>query len=110
MVRFARWCERIFGRTADARLCVSRGFAKFIEHRFRLSPVAVLYDRPAAAFCAIERSAREQSRQALLSRLAIRCAGPVGFIVCPTSWTADESFDALIGPVRDLEDRMRGSD
>ncbi len=108
MVRFARWFERIFGRTADAHLCVSRGFAKFLEDRFRLSPVAVLYDRPAAAFCAIERSEREQIRQALLSRLAIRGGGPVGFIVCPTSWTEDEDFDVVIEAVRDLEDRIRG--
>jgi beta-1,4-mannosyltransferase len=108
MVRFARWFERVGGRTADAHLCVSRGFAKFLRERFRLAPVAVLHDRPAAAFGPIERSEREQLRQALFSRLGVRGGGPVGFIICPTSWTEDEDFDVVIEAVRHLEDRIRG--
>jgi beta-1,4-mannosyltransferase len=112
-VRLARWIEMVGGRMADAHLCVSRGFARFLADRFGLKdsparPVRVLYDRPAAAFTQIERIEREQIRQALFVRLGIRHTGNVGFIVCPTSWTADEDFDLVIDAVRELEDRIRG--
>ena len=56
----------------------------------------------------IERTEREQIRQALFTRLGIRGAGPVGFIVCPTRWTEDEDFDVVIDAVLRLEDRIRG--
>jgi beta-1,4-mannosyltransferase len=107
-VRLARWFERTGGRLADAHLCVSRGFARFLTDRFRLLNVRVLYDRPAAAFVAVDRTEREQIRQALFSRLGIRGAGPVGFIVSPTGWTADEDFDVVIDAVLQIEDRIRG--
>src|SRR5207247_5085599 len=110
MVRLARWFERTFGRRADAHLCVSRGFAKFLQDRFKLASVTVLYDRPASAFVPIERTEREQLRQALFSRLGVRGGGPVGFIICPTSWTEDEDFDVVIDAVRRIEDRIRGWD
>ncbi len=55
----------------------------------------------------IERSEREQFRQALFARLGIRGA-IVGFIVCPTSWTEDEDFDVAIEAVWRLEERIRG--
>ena len=57
-----------------------------------LPSVNVLYDRPASAFTPVARTEREQIRQALFSRLGIRGSGPVGFIVSPTSWTADEEI------------------
>jgi beta-1,4-mannosyltransferase len=107
-VRFARWLERIAARSADGHLCVSRGFARFLADRFGLTGVSVLYDRPASAFVPIERVEREQVRQALFVRLGVRNTDPVGFIVCPTSWTADEDFDLVIEAVRFLEDRIRG--
>jgi len=112
-VRLARWIEMIGGRLADAHLCVSRGFARFLAERFGLKdsptrPVRVLYDRPASTFTPVERVEREQIRQALFVRLGIRHTGTVGFIVCPTSWTADEDFDLVIDAVRELEDRIRG--
>jgi beta-1,4-mannosyltransferase len=107
-VRLGRWLERMAGRAADANLCVSRGFAKFLTDRFNLSTVCVLYDRPASAFVPIERVEREQIRQALFARLGVRGAGPVGFIVSPTSWTADEDFDVVIDAVLQVEDRIRG--
>ena len=106
MVRVARWIERIFGRTAEAHLCVSGGFARYLHDRFRLEPVTVLYDRPASVFVPVERTEREQVRQALFSRLGVR--GSVGFIICPTSWTEDEDFDVVIEAVRRIEDRIRG--
>jgi beta-1,4-mannosyltransferase len=113
VVRMARWLEMIGGRMADAHLCVSRAFSRFLAERFKLTdtperPVKVLYDRPASAFTPIERVEREQIRQALFVRLGIRHTGTVGFIVCPTSWTADEDFDLVIDAVRVLEDRIRG--
>jgi beta-1,4-mannosyltransferase len=113
VVRLARWLEMIGGRMADAHLCVSRGFSRFLADRFGLKdtperPVRVLYDRPASAFTPIDRVEREQIRQALFVRLGIRHTGTVGFIVCPTSWTADEDFDLVIDAVRELEDRIRG--
>ncbi len=112
-VRLARWIEMIGGRMADAHLCVSRGFARFLAERFGLKdaptrPVRVLYDRPASAFTPVQHTEREQIRQALFVRLGIRHTGTVGFIVCPTSWTADEDFDLVIEAVRELEDRIRG--
>jgi beta-1,4-mannosyltransferase len=107
-VRLGRWLERMAGRAADAHLCVSRGFSKYLTERFKLSRVQVLYDRPASVFVPIDRTDREQTRQALFARLGIRGAGPVGFIVSPTGWTADEDFDVVIDAVLQMEDRIRG--
>jgi beta-1,4-mannosyltransferase len=107
-VRLARWLERRAARRADAHLCVSRGIARFLTDRFKLRNVHVLYDRPAAAFVPLERSEREQIRQALFSRLAVPRTSNTGFIISPTSWTATEDFDVVIDAVRHLEDRIRG--
>jgi beta-1,4-mannosyltransferase len=106
-VRLARWLERRDARRVDANLCVSRGLAAFLESRFGVQQARVLYDRPAATFVPMERTAREQLRQALFSRLGVK-AGTVGFIVCPTSWTEDEDFDLVIDAVPHLEERIRG--
>ena len=80
--------------------------------RFKLAerperPVRVLYDRPASTFTSIDRLEREQIRQALFVRLGIRNTSTLGFLVCPTSWTADEDFDLIIDAVPHLEDRIR---
>lgn len=107
-VRLARWMERIAGRRADAHLCVSRGFARYLDEKFGIKAVSVLYDRPASAFVPLERGEREQIRQAVFTRLGVRGGNGVGFIVCPTSWTADEDFDLVIEAVRFVEDRIRG--
>ena len=107
-VRLGRWLEMVAGRGAHAHLCVSRGFSKFLIERFKLTGVQVLYDRPASAFVPIERTAREQVRQALFARLGVRGSGAIGFIVSPTSWTADEDFDVVIDAVLQMEDRIRG--
>jgi beta-1,4-mannosyltransferase len=56
----------------------------------------------------IDRVEREQIRQAVFTRLGVRGGNAVGFIVCPTSWTADEDFDLVIEAVRHIEDRVRG--
>ena len=110
VVRLARWIEMVSGRAADAHLCVSRGFARFLAERFRIRDVQVLYDRPASAFVPLERAPREQIRQAVFTRLGIRSGGPVGFIVCPTGWTEDEDFDLVIEAVQRLEERIRGAE
>jgi beta-1,4-mannosyltransferase len=107
-VRLARWLEKIAGRRADAHLCVSRGFARYLADKFGIRGVQVLYDRPASAFVPLERVEREQIRQAVFTRLGVRGGNGVGFVVCPTSWTADEDFDLVIDAVRHIEDRVRG--
>ena len=106
-VRLVRWFEMIAGRRADAHLCVSRGFVRFLADKFRIKGVQVLYDRPASAFTPVDRVEREQIRQAVFTRLGVR-SGNVGFIVCPTSWTEDEDFDLVIDAARHVEDRIRG--
>jgi beta-1,4-mannosyltransferase len=106
-VRLARWLEKWAGRRADAHLCVSRGFARVLAERMKIREARVLYDRPASAFVPLERAERERLRQAMFTRLGVRGPGSVGFIVCPTSWTADEDFDLVIEAVRHIEDRVR---
>jgi beta-1,4-mannosyltransferase len=107
VVRLARWFERRDARRVEGNLCVSRGLAAFLQSRFGVKRAQVLYDRPASAFTAIERGDRERYRQALFGRLGVH-ANPVGFIVCPTSWTEDEDFDVIIDAVLRLEERIRG--
>jgi beta-1,4-mannosyltransferase len=107
VVRLARWYERRDARIVDANLSVSRGMASFIENRFGVKHVHVLYDRPASVFVPLDRMEREQFRQGLFGRLGVRL-GVSGLIVCPTSWTEDEDFDVVIEAVRRLEDRIRG--
>ena len=106
-VRLARWFERRDARRVDANLCVSRSLAAFLESRFGVQHAHVLYDRPASVFVPMERTAREQLRQALFTRLGVH-GGHAGFIVCPTSWTEDEDFDLVIEAVPRLEERVRG--
>jgi beta-1,4-mannosyltransferase len=111
-VRLARWLEMFFARAANAHLCVSRGFSRFLAERIGLRdtperPVRVLYDRPASTFAPIERLEREHIRQALFVRLGVRQASMLGFIVCPTGWTADEDFDLVIDAATHLENRIR---
>ena len=106
-VRLARWLERRDARRVDANLCVSRGLAAFLQSRFGVEHAEVLYDRPAAAFAQVDRIERERHRLALFGRLGVH-ANPVGFIVCPTSWTEDEDFDVIIDAVLRLEERIRG--
>jgi beta-1,4-mannosyltransferase len=107
VVRLARWYERRDARLVDANIAVSRGMASFIENRFGVKRVHVLYDRPASIFVPLDRMEREQFRQGLFGRLGVRL-GTNGLIVCPTSWTEDEDFDLVIDAVRRLEDRIRG--
>jgi beta-1,4-mannosyltransferase len=106
-VRLARWFERRDARRVDANLCVSRALAAFLRSRFGVNQAQVLYDRPASAFTEVDRGDRERYRQALFGRLGVH-ANPVGFIVCPTSWTEDEDFDVVIDAVMRLEERIRG--
>jgi beta-1,4-mannosyltransferase len=106
-VRIARWFERRDARRVDANLCVSRSLAAFLESRFGVRHTRVLYDRPASVFVPMERTAREQLRQALFTRLGVH-SGAAGLIVCPTSWTEDEDFDLVIEAVPRLEERIRG--
>ena len=106
-VRLARWIEMVGGRMADAHLCVSRGFARFLADRFGLKdsparPVRVLYDRP-RLHCA-DQASSGQIRQSTFVRLGIRHARTVQRRV-PTSWTADEDFDRHRRGSRSWKDR-----
>jgi beta-1,4-mannosyltransferase len=106
-VRLARWFERRDARRADGSLCVSRGMAGFLQSRFGVSQVQVLYDRPAAVFVPMDRQSRDRFRQGLFGRMGV-VGGPTGFVVCPSNWTEDEDFDVVIDAVLRLEDRIRG--
>jgi beta-1,4-mannosyltransferase len=106
-VRLARWLERRDARRVDANLTVSRSLAGFLDSRFGVPKASVLYDRPASTFVPMDRTAREQFRQALFSRLGVH-GSAAAFIVCPTSWTEDEDFDLVIDAVPRLEERIRG--
>jgi beta-1,4-mannosyltransferase len=106
-VRLARWFERRDARRVEGNLCVSRGLAAFLQDRFGVEHAQVLYDRPASVFVPLERSDREQFRQALFGRLGIQ-ARAAGLVVCPTSWTEDEDFDLIIDAVVRLEEKIRG--
>jgi beta-1,4-mannosyltransferase len=68
---------------------------------------AVLYDRPGSVFASMERTEREQFRQAFFGRLGV-FGSAAGFIICPSSWTEDEDFDVVIEAVLRLEERIRG--
>src|SRR5438067_7979466 len=70
-VRIARWLERRDARRVDANLTVSRSLAGFLDSRFGVPKASVLCDRPASTFVPMERTAREQLRQALFSRLGV---------------------------------------
>ena len=72
-VRLARWAERRDARRADANLTVSRSLAGFLASRWDVPHARVLYDRPASVFVPMERAERERLRQALFSRLGVRC-------------------------------------
>jgi beta-1,4-mannosyltransferase len=95
-VRLMRWCERVFGRRADAHLCVSRAMAEALERNLGVSRATVLYDRPAQAFHPVG----AEDRPALLARLDL--GSPLGsgkrpaILVSPSSWTADEDPGMLL--------------
>ena len=95
-VRLMRWCERTFGRRANAHLCVSDAMAAALARGFGIPGATVLHDRPATAFRPLEAG----ERAAALARLDL--GFPIGngrrpaIIVSPSSWSADEDLGMLL--------------
>ena len=100
-VRLARWYEGVVGRRADAHLCVSDALAAELG-RWGMAPVAVLRDRPAARFVALEPAERRVTRRRLVDSLGLRGREPA-IVISPTSWTRDEDFDLLLAAVQRCE-------
>jgi beta-1,4-mannosyltransferase len=107
VVAAARWYEATLGRRADAHLCVSDALRAELAGRFRIAPVAVLRDRPAARFAPLSPDARRAARRRLLDRLGLAAPEPA-IVVSPTSWTRDEDFDLLLDAVRRCEELVAG--
>ncbi len=110
-VRLMRWCERAFGRRADAHLCVSDAMAAALARDFGISRATVLHDRPAAVFRPLEAG----DRAAALARIDL--GFPIGngtrpaIIVSPSSWSADEDLGMLLrAAIRCDEMTDRGAD
>jgi len=100
-VRLARWYEGVVGRRADAHLCVSDALAAELA-RWGMRPVAVLRDRPAERFAALEPAERRVVRRRLADSLGLEGREPA-IVISPTSWTRDEDFDLLLAAVRRCE-------
>ena len=101
LIAAARRCERVFGRRADAHLCVSRALADALAARRGIAGAAVLYDRPPPRFAPTPAA----GRAALLRRLGLDRLDPSrddrdrdrpALAVSPTSWTPDEDFTPLL--------------
>lgn len=107
-VRMTRWCERTFGRFADAHLCVSGAMRSELEERWSIS-ATVLYDRPAKMFA----PAAPAMRHELFRRIRDQINFPLdgierpAILVCPTSWTADEDFLVLIDAALRCDELIR---
>ncbi len=106
VVRMVRFCEALFGRRADAHLCVSQAMQADLRNNWRIPDAAVLYDRPASFFAPVD----AQAKNDLLARvLGDALAGDHGtrpaIVVSPTSWTRDEEISILL-EAAELFDRM----
>lgn len=93
VVRLARWCERLFGRRADAHLCVSHAMATRLAQEAAIQ-AAVLHDRPAERFVPATSGSRAATRARLAGELGLQ--GPFFLVVVPTGWTLDEDMNLLI--------------
>lgn len=96
VVRFTRAWERIFGRHADAHMCVSAAMKRFLEDDFGLRDVAILYDAPNPAAHAIPLADRGTAARMLLERCGIALESGTAVLLSPTSWSADEDMGLLL--------------
>lgn len=105
LVEWARRYELWAGRRADGAFCVSQAMQTQLAAHGILPPPAVVYDRPAAVEAPLESS----ERRALLARLLPDAPQADLFLVCPTSWTADEDI-ALLLDALELRERTGPED
>jgi beta-1,4-mannosyltransferase len=89
LMHLARGYEGFFGRLADAHFCVSRAMRDVLARELRVHGAVILYDRP----------------RAFDSSPVDRAGSRNPLLVSPTSWTADEPMDVLLGAL-DLWDRV----
>jgi len=103
LVTIAAAVERAVGRRADRNLFVSQAMADQLRQQWAITGV-VFRDRPGPAFKPVGAAARAASRADILARVGARGDQRQWLIVVsPTSWTADEDFDLLLGAVRLLD-------
>lgn len=110
LVGLATAYERACGRLADGHLCVSRALGAALEERWAIAGATVLYDRPADVFVSTPADARAALLRRLGHGLETCLAAPDGnraaLIVSPSSWTADEDVDLLLGALAALDRRL----
>ena len=97
VVRMVRICEALFGRRADAHLCVSRAMQADLRDNWGITDAVVFYDRPASFFAPADaRTKRDLFAHVLGDSRAE--AGPTlpALVVSPTGWTRDEEMGILL--------------
>jgi len=108
LVQLHRWFERTCGVKADHHLCVSAAMQSQLSRQWGIADPVLLYDRPAQGF---EPTPPDEAAE-LLGRLRKELElpeepKPLVWMVCPTSWTADEDMSLLLDvATRDYGDSM----
>ncbi|HYC01529.1 MAG TPA: hypothetical protein VEC57_20525 [Candidatus Limnocylindrales bacterium] len=110
LIGAARAYERWSGTLAHAHLCVSSAMRDVLTKEWKLSPVAVLHDKPADVFLAAV-PADLQKLRGLLGHVAGPPSGDSDLaVVTSTSWTADEDMDLLLRALVHLDVCLAGGD
>jgi len=105
IVRFVRQAEALFGRRADAHLCVSRAMREDLRMNWGIFDARVLYDRPARICTPPDGASRNDLLRRLLGDAFESGDTSPAVVVSPTSWTRDEEISLLIDAAA-IFDRM----